>query len=50
MFDIAGSKIEEFSYENTKSASINNKYKRGIYFINVYGDGELLGSERVIKF
>ncbi len=45
----SGRKIDSRTFENAPMFSFENNYARGVYLIQVYGDNELLKTERVIK-
>jgi choice-of-anchor B domain-containing protein len=49
VYEITGKMIDEKAFPNTSKASYKNNYKRGIYFIKVYGEGELIKTQKVIK-
>ncbi len=49
VLDITGRTIDVKEYQNTSVIRFNNNYKQGIYYMNVYGNGELLSTEKVIK-
>jgi len=48
--DITGAKVEGFNFHNTSMASIKTRYKKGVYIISVFGDEQLIKTERLIKF
>ncbi len=45
----SGRKIDQRTFENQATLSFDNNYAKGIYLIHVYGDGDLLKMEKVIK-
>ncbi|MCO6500821.1 MAG: choice-of-anchor B family protein [Vicingus serpentipes] len=49
LFEITGQLLEERNFKNSLAIQITNNYKKGIYFMNVYGDGELIKTEKLIK-
>jgi choice-of-anchor B domain-containing protein len=50
ILDVSGRKIDEKTFKNTSTINYTNNYKRGIYFMNVYGNGILIKTEKVVKF
>ncbi|MBL4670204.1 MAG: T9SS type A sorting domain-containing protein, partial [Flavobacteriales bacterium] len=49
VLDVTGKIIDTRVFENTSTIRFKNAYKKGIYFMNVYGDGELMTTEKLIK-
>jgi len=49
MLDLTGRIIDQKEFKNTSIVGFKNDYKRGIYFMNVYGNGKLIKTEKVIK-
>jgi len=49
MLDLAGRIIDQKEFKNTSVVRFKNDYKRGIYFMNVYENGKLIKTEKVIK-
>lgn len=49
LYDITGKLVDAFSFGNTSLIQMNNTYKKGVYFMNVFGDGELLETKKVVK-
>tara|TARA_B100000809_G_scaffold203900_1_gene205120 strand:- start:1140 stop:3512 length:2373 start_codon:yes stop_codon:yes gene_type:complete len=49
VLDLAGRIIDQKEFNNTSVVRFKNDYKRGIYFMNVYGNGKLIKTEKVIK-
>ena len=49
VYDITGKIIDQKVFNNTTSAKITNNYKQGVYLLNVYGDGELIKTQKIIK-
>ena len=47
--DLAGRIIDLRTFENTGIVRFKNDYKKGIYFIKVYGDEGLIKTEKIIK-
>lgn len=50
VYEITGKIIDNQQFSNTSIAKFTNNYKQGIYFINVYGDGILIKTQKVVKF
>ncbi len=50
VLDITGRTVDKKVFTNTSRIKFNNNYKQGVYFVNIYGNGELLKTEKVIKF
>lgn len=50
VYEVTGKLIDEQIAKNTSSIRFTNNYKKGIYFVNVYGDGVLITTEKLIKF
>lgn len=49
VYEVTGKMITNLEFTNTSSASFKNNYKSGIYFIKVYGDGELIKTQKIVK-
>jgi len=49
LFEITGQLMEEQQFNNKSDFQIKNNYPKGVYFINVYGDGALITTQKVIK-
>jgi len=49
VLDLAGRIIDQKEFQNTSSVRFKNDYKKGIYFMNVYGNGKLIKTKKVIK-
>jgi choice-of-anchor B domain-containing protein len=49
VLDLAGRIIDQKEFNNTSVVRFKNDYKRGVYFMNVYGNGKLIKTEKVIK-
>jgi len=49
VLDITGRIVDKRDFKNTTTINIKNNYKQGIYFMNVYGDGVLFKTEKLIK-
>ena len=50
VYEVTGKRIDTKLFTNTSIAKFTNNYKQGIYFINVYGDEELIKTQKVVKF
>lgn len=50
VLDLTGRLIEQRAFKNTSLIQFENEYQKGIYFLNVYGNGQLIQTEKVIKF
>ena len=49
VFDITGKIIDQRVFTNTSIVKLKNNYKQGVYLLNVYGDGNLIKTEKIIK-
>lgn len=49
VMDVAGKLIEERHFNASNKISFNPNYPKGVYFINVFGDGVLVKTQKVIK-
>lgn len=47
--DVTGRKIDEQVFNNSIKINYSNNYKKGVYFINIYGDGELINTQKIVK-
>lgn len=50
ILDVSGRLIDQKAFNNASNVRFKNNYKKGIYFMNVYGNGKLIKTEKVIKF
>lgn len=50
ILDLTGRKIDQREFKESQIISYKFAFKNGIYFMNVYGDGILLKTEKLIKF
>jgi len=50
VYDVTGRIVDNQEFKNTSIVSFKNNYKQGVYVINIYGDGELLKTKKIIKF
>jgi len=41
--------IDYKTFKNTSLVKFKNDYNQGVYLINVYGDGELIKTQKIIK-
>ncbi|PCJ23453.1 MAG: hypothetical protein COA97_11555 [Flavobacteriales bacterium] len=49
IYEITGKIIDTKEFNNTSFVRFNNSYKQGVYLLNVYGDGVLIKTEKIIK-
>ncbi|MDF1672109.1 MAG: choice-of-anchor B family protein [Vicingaceae bacterium] len=49
VFEITGKMIDTYKFSNTDFVRFKNDYKRGVYFINIYGDGEVIKTQKIVK-
>jgi hypothetical protein len=49
IYDVTGKQIDSRSFKNSNTIQIENNYDSGVYILNVYGNGELLKTEKIIK-
>lgn len=49
VYDITGKMIDHLEFKNTSIVQFKNNYKQGVYLINVYEDGELIKTQKLIK-
>ncbi len=49
IYDITGKMIDNKEFKNTSIVQFKNNYKQGVYLINIYGDGVLIKTEKIIK-
>lgn len=50
VYEVTGKLIDSQIFKNTLAVRFTNNYKKGIYFVNVYGDGALIKTQKLIKF
>lgn len=48
--DVTGRLVDKFNFSNENNIQLLNTYKKGIYFINVYENGSLIKSQKLVKF
>ncbi len=49
VLDLTGRLIDQKVFNNASTVRFKNDYKKGIYFMNVYGNDKLIKTEKVIK-
>jgi choice-of-anchor B domain-containing protein len=49
VYDVTGKLIDSQFFNNTSNVKVKNNYNRGVYLINVFGDGELMKTQKIIK-
>ncbi|MBL4592936.1 MAG: choice-of-anchor B family protein [Flavobacteriales bacterium] len=49
VYDITGKMIDNKEFNNTSIVRFTNNYKQGVYLINVYGNGALIKTQKIIK-
>jgi choice-of-anchor B domain-containing protein len=50
VFDVTGKMIDSYSFNNEQIITLNNNYDKGIYMINIYAEGELVKTQKLVKF
>ena len=50
VFDVTGKMLDNYSFNNEQLITLNNNYDKGVYIINIYVDGELLETQKLVKF
>lgn len=48
--DVMGRLIDNYNFSNTNSIKISNDYQKGIYLVNIYENGTLLKSQKLVKY
>lgn len=48
--DVTGRLVDKFNFTNENNIQLQNTYKKGIYFINIYENGSLIKSQKLVKF
>lgn len=48
--DVTGRLVDKFNLTNENNIQLQNTYKKGIYFINIYENGSLISSQKLVKF
>lgn len=48
--DVTGKLVDKFNFTNENNIQLQNTYKKGIYFINIYENGSLVKSQKLVKF
>ena len=48
--DVAGRLVDKFNLTNENNIQLQNSYKKGVYFINIYENGSLIRSQKLVKF
>lgn len=49
VFEITGKMIDTYTFNNTSVVRFNNNYKKGVYFVNIYGDGKVIKTQKIVK-
>lgn len=49
VFEISGREIDVKNYKNKQKINFKNSYAKGVYLINVYGNGALIKSQKAVK-
>jgi len=49
VFEITGKMIDSYTFNNTSVVRFNNNYKKGVYFVNIYGDGKVIKTQKIVK-
>ena len=49
VLDLTGRLIDQREFKNTSVVRFKNEYQKGIYFLNIYLNGQLIQTEKVIK-
>lgn len=47
--DIAGRLVDKFNFNNETTIQLTNNYNKGIYFVNIYDNGLLINTQKLIK-
>jgi choice-of-anchor B domain-containing protein len=47
--DVAGRLVDKFNFTNENNIQLSNNYKKGIYFVNIYDNGLLIKTQKLIK-
>ena len=50
IIDITGRLMNVYNAENIYKVQLENKYKKGIYFIKIFSNGKLIKTQKVVKF
>lgn len=48
--DIAGRLVDKFNFNNETTIQLTNNYNKGIYFVNIYDNGLLIESQKIVKY
>lgn len=48
--DVMGRLIDNFNFSNTNNIKISNDYQKGIYLVNIYENGALMKSQKLVKY
>lgn len=49
--DITGKTLDNYRFSNNQAIfKIENNYDKGVYFINIYSEGELIKTQKVVKY
>jgi choice-of-anchor B domain-containing protein len=49
VYEVTGKLIDTKEFKNSQTIKIINNYQKGIYFVNIYGNGVLIKTEKLIK-
>jgi len=50
VLDVAGKLVDSYSFNNQQLIKLTNNYQNGVYMINVYSNGQLLKTQKLVKF
>ena len=50
LIDLMGRVVDQQEFNNTSQIHYINKYNKGVYFMNIYGNGKLIKTEKLVKF
>ncbi|MCB9335555.1 MAG: choice-of-anchor B family protein [Flavobacteriales bacterium] len=50
IMDVTGRVINTYNTKNKQKIQLNNQYNKGIYFVNVYSNGNLVKSQKMVRY
>jgi len=50
VMDVTGKMLDQYSFKNQSIVQFTNDYDKGVYFVNVFSKGELVKTQKLVKF
>ena len=48
--DVTGKMLDHYTFKNQSLIQLTNNYDKGVYFVNVFANGELVKTQKLVKF